>query len=116
MTRPRRPGPAPPRIWCVLTSSLGLSPAQSRAWWVALARTTAPAAVALRTQVLLYDVQPVLVSPITMAYETFAPRALIAAIEGCVQSRGLPRRDATAIEEMILRFTTKDGAWVALEA
>jgi hypothetical protein len=101
----------PPHAFTLLTDWLGLRPALSRTWWTALAKTPWADAVALHSATLLADAVPRAMLPTHLIHQVWAPKQLIDGLEACVAVGTLSRRDATRIEEHILRYTTAEGRW-----
>jgi hypothetical protein len=101
----------PPPAFMLLTNWLGLRPALSRTWWPALGRTDAPAAVSLRTAVLLVDAAPRAMDPRHLIHHVWAPARLVSSVETCVEHGALTRQQAVPLEEAILRWTSAAGHW-----
>jgi hypothetical protein len=60
--------------------------------------------------VILFDAAPV-AEAYHLVYGVCAPQAVIAVLEALVDERQLPRSQATAIEEVVLRNVDREGEW-----
>jgi hypothetical protein len=79
-------------------------------WWRALGRSHHGRALAVRQAVLLFDAAPV-AEAYHLVYGVCAPHALIEVLEALVDEGQLPRSQATAIEEAVLRNVDREGEW-----
>jgi hypothetical protein len=101
----------PPQAFMLLTDWLELPKALSRLWWTALTNTPWSAATQLRSMVLMFEARPQSTDHRHLIHTTFAPSALVEALEACWRCGQLSRRDASTIEERILRYTKVNGEW-----
>ena len=91
---------------------LKLSPHQMRRWWIALSHAHHEKAVLLRTAILCQAALPYSrTSLYHLAYANMKPSFLIEALEVLVDEGLLLRREASQIEEHILRQLTAIGQW-----
>jgi len=79
-------------------------------WWWALGRSQHARALAIHQAVLLFDAVPV-AEAYHLVYGVCAPQAVIEVLEALVDEGELPRGQATAIEEAVLRNIDREGEW-----
>jgi hypothetical protein len=79
-------------------------------WWWALGRSHHARALAIHQAVLLFDAAPV-AEAYHLVYGVCAPQAVIEVLEALVDEEELPRGQATAIEEAVLRNIDREGEW-----
>jgi len=79
-------------------------------WWRALGHSHHARARAVRQAVLLFDAAPV-AEAYHLVYGVCAPQAVIEVLEALVDEGELPRGQATAIEEAVLRNIDREGEW-----
>jgi len=106
----------PPPFWQFLTRRwLGLSPDLAHTWWNALSRSRWTEARTFHQAVLRYDQHPAPAQrpredKLTMS-ALVAPRDLMRLVEDLVRERCLLRREATKIEDALLRRLDAAGEW-----
>jgi hypothetical protein len=105
-----RRSPAPPRVWDMLMDYWQVPDSLTVPWWRALGRSHHARALAIRQAVLLFDAAPV-AEVYHLVYGVCAPQAVIEVLEALVDERQLPRGQATAIEEAVLRNIDREGEW-----
>jgi hypothetical protein len=107
---------APPKFWVFLCQRwLGLDQALTWSWWNALSKSPWTDCAALRTTVLHYDAHPYPgqrpeAEQVQMS-DRIAPGQLLRVVEDLIRQHLLLRRDATVIEEKILRKLDRTGEW-----
>ena len=101
---------APPRVWGMLMDYWQVPASLAVTWWRALARSHHTRALAVRQAVLLFDAAPV-AEAYHLVYGACAPHAVIEVLEALVDEKQLPRSQATAIEEVVLRNVDREGEW-----
>jgi hypothetical protein len=101
---------APPRVWGMLMDYWQVPTSLAETWWWALGRSHHARALALRQAVLLFDAAPV-AEVYHLVHGVCAPQAVIEALEALVDEGQLPRSQATAIEEAVLRNVDREGEW-----
>ncbi len=106
----RSPAPAPPRVWGMLMDYWQVPASLAMTWWRALGRSHHARALAVRQAVLLFDAAPV-AEAYHLIYGVCAPQAVIEVLEVLVDEGQLPRGQATAIEEAVLRHIDREGEW-----
>jgi hypothetical protein len=79
-------------------------------WWRALACSHHARALAVRQAVLLFEAAPV-AEAYHLVYGVCVPQAVIEVLEALVDEGQLPRSQATAIEEALLRNVDREGEW-----
>src|ERR1043166_144762 len=105
-----RRSPAPPRVWGMLMDYWQVPASLAVTWWRALARSHHARALAVRQAVILFDAAPV-AEAYHLVYGVCAPQAVIEVLEALVDEGQLPRGQATAIEEAVLRNVDREGEW-----
>lgn len=102
--------PAPPRVWGMLMDYWQVPTSLAVPWWRALGRSHHPRALAVRQAVLLFDAAPV-AEAYHLVHGVCVPQAVMEVLEGLVDGGQLPRSQATAIEEAVLRNVDREGEW-----
>jgi hypothetical protein len=105
-----RRSPAPPRVWGMLMDYWQVPASLAVAWWRALGRSHHPRALAIRQAVLLFDAAPV-AEAYHLVHGVCAPQAVMEVLEVLVDEGQLPRSQATATEEAVLRNIDREGEW-----
>jgi len=105
-----RHSPAPPRVWGILMDYWQVPTALAVTWWRALGCSHHARALDVRQGVLLFDDAPV-AEAYHLVYGVCAPQAVIEVLEALVDEGQLPRSQATAIEEAVLRHVDREGEW-----
>jgi len=105
-----RRSPVPPRVWGMLMDYWQVPASLAVPWWQALGHSHHARALAVRQAVLLFDAAPV-AEAYHLVYGVCAPQAVIEVLEALVDEGQLPRSQATAIEEAVLRNVDREGEW-----
>src|SRR5262245_1019058 len=105
-----RRSPAPPRVWGMLMDYWQVPASLAVTWWRALGRSHHARALAVLHAVLLFGAGA-LAEAYELAYCVGGPQAESEALEGLVDEGELIRRQATTIEEAVLRKVDREGAW-----
>ena len=105
-----RRSPALPYVWGMLMDYWQVPASLAVPWWQALGRSQHARALAVRQEVLLFDAAPV-AEAYHLVYGVCAPQAVIEVLEALVEEGQLPRSQATAIEEAVLRNIDREGEW-----
>jgi len=105
-----RRSPVPPRVWGMLMDYWQVPASLAVPWWQALGHSHHARALAVRQAVLLFDAAPV-AEAYHLVYGVCAPQAVIEVLEALVAEGQLPRSQATAIEEAVLRNVDREGEW-----
>ena len=100
----------PPRVWGILMDYWQVPASLAVTWWRALGRSHHARALAVHQAVLLFDAAPV-AEVYHLVYSVGAPPAVIEVLEALVDEGQLPRSQATAIEETVLRNVDREGQW-----
>ena len=101
---------APPHVWGMLMDYWQVPASLAVPWWQALGRSQHARALAVRQAVFLFDAAPV-AEAYHLVYGVCAPQAVIEVLEALVDEGQLPRSQATAIEEAVLRNIDREGEW-----
>jgi hypothetical protein len=100
-----------PRAYQIITHYWRLSDRQATHLWAALAKSHAPRPCAWRYQVLAFAGKGYGSStPFTDAASR--PATLMGVIEDLIAEGRLPAQEGRAIEELLLRRTSKEGRWL----
>ena len=101
---------APPRVFAVFCDAWDVPRPLQRAWWHALSRATQPPACEWRQKLLLFHATRLL-EPRRLLHTVCSPGETVKVLEALVGEGRLERRMATTIEECLLHYTNKKGAW-----
>jgi hypothetical protein len=105
---PSLPGPTPRLGYA--HGLLAVPASLAVTWWRALGRSHHARALTVHQAVLLFDAAPV-AEAYHLVYGVCAPQAVIEVLEALVDEGQLPRSQATAIEEAVLRNVDREGEW-----
>ena len=100
----------PPRVWGILMDYWQVPASLDVTWWQSLDHSYHARALAIRQAVLLFDAAPV-AEVYSLVYGVCVPQAVIEVLEALVDEGQLPRSQATAIEEAVLRNVDREGEW-----
>jgi len=102
--------PALPHAWGMLMDYWQIPASLAVAWWGALSQSHHPRALAIRQAVLLFDAAPA-AEAYHLVYGVCAPQVVMEVLEVLVDEGQLPRSQATATEEAVLRHVDREGEW-----
>ena len=105
-----RCSPSPPCVWGILMDYWQVPASLAVTWWRALACSHHARALAVRQAVLFFEAAPV-AEAYHLVYGVCVPQAVIEVLEALVDEGQLPRSQATAIEEALLRNVDREGEW-----
>ena len=104
--------PAPPMVFALMARFWGLTPAEAKVLWLALARARWSTVVSWRQQLLLYDERRArLPAAKVLLHQTCAPVEVLGVLEQLAREGVLPRRTIAAYEERVLSAVDAAGRW-----
>lgn len=104
--------PPPPMVFALMAAFWGLTPAEEKRLWQALARATWSLVVSWRQQLLLYDeTRAQLPAARVLLHQTCAPVEVLGVLEHLAREGVLTRRTVAAYEERILTAVDAEGHW-----
>jgi hypothetical protein len=96
---------------CFCEAFLGLPPLLTKRFWTAVCQSSWSQARSIKQNCLLHDTMGRHLDFSGLTDRDLAPKKLITLVEDLGTQGLLSRKEATTIEEAVLRQTTKDGRW-----